>query len=212
MGNHESRWEKIWQKLQAPEVPRSLLKQLVRAYSAPNRFYHNLSHIQDCLSKFDHINALATDPAEVELAIWFHDAIYNPKRNDNEQRSAIWAKAAIAQAGLHPGIAERVSDLILATEHHTEVRGRDAQVMVDIDLSILGSEENIFWQYDANIRKEYAWVPDPIFKQKRIEILRGFLSRSSIYNLEEYQARFEEKARANLERAIVRWSSSRSDG
>jgi predicted metal-dependent HD superfamily phosphohydrolase len=116
----------------------------------------------------------------VELAIWFHDAVYDTGRSDNEEKSAAWAEAVILQAGLSGRIAERVRSLILASRHREEVTDNDAQLLVDVDLSILGRETEVFWGYDGDIRKEYAWVPEDVFWRERVRILRGFLDRTHI--------------------------------
>src|SRR5687767_3229928 len=205
------RWAVVWQKLHARTIPQYVFDELIRAYSAPGRFYHNLTHIQDCLSLFDQAKFLASHPADVELAIWFHDAVYDTRKNDNEQRSSEWAGSVIRQAGLSTDIAERVSHSILATRHDTEVTGTDAQLMVDVDLSILGREEDVFWIYEENIRKEYAWVPESQFRQRRMEILRGFLDCHHIYYHEKFRERFEESARLNLKQAIARLMHAASD-
>ena len=198
------RWQALWQKLAAPRVPQDALGELLRAYSSPDRYYHNLIHIQDCLSIFDQTRSLAAYPEEVELAIWFHDAVYDTKRSDNEQKSAAWAEAVIQQSGLSREIAKRVASLILDTRHQEEVTEEDAQLLVDVDLSILGREAEVFWQYEENIRKEYTWVPEDVFRRERVKILRGFLARQHIYYHREYRERFEARTRANLEQAIAR--------
>lgn len=201
-----ARWEHLWQKLHAETVPQEIFDKLVEAYTAPDRFYHNLTHIEDCLFLLDQTRSLAIHPEEVALAIWFHDAIYDPRRNDNEERSAEWAETVIQQVGLPDEIAGRITRAILATRHNVEVTDSDAQLMVDVDLSILGREQEVFWQYEENIRKEYAWVPDSLFKPKRVEVLSGFLERPNIYHHQEYRARFEDPARDNLRQAITRLS------
>ena len=200
----KDRWQVVWQKLGALRVPYDVLGELLRAYSSPDRDYHNLTHIQDCLSIFDQTSALATHPGEVELAIWFHDAAYDTRRSDNEQKSAEWAEAVIRQAGLSAEVAKRVAASILATRHQGEVTKRDAHLLVDVDLSILGSEPAVYWRYEENIRKEYIWVPEDVFRRERVKILRGFLDQQYIYYHREYRERFEVKSRANLERAIAR--------
>jgi predicted metal-dependent HD superfamily phosphohydrolase len=138
------------------------------------------------------------------LAIWFHDAVYETEKSGNEQRSAEWARAVIETSSLGVESAERVYRLILATCHDAEVADLDGQIVVDVDLSILGREEEVFWHYEQNIRKEYAWVPESVFRQKRADILRSFLARPRIFNLDLYRMQFEERARLNLERAILR--------
>jgi predicted metal-dependent HD superfamily phosphohydrolase len=201
------RWEETWRKLNARTVPQGVFDELVNAYSSAERFYHNLIHIEDCLSLFDQTASLVAHPEEVELAIWFHDAVYDTRRNDNEQRSAAWATSVIIQSGVGRSVAERVSTLILATRHTAEVTDTDAQLIVDVDLSILGRGSDFFWQYEENIRKEYAWVPENVYRQKRIEVLRGFLERPDIYYHEPYREMFEVNARANLLQAIERLST-----
>ena len=176
----------------------------MNAYSSTDRFYHNVTHIHDCLSVFDETSFLATHPEEVELAIWFHDAVYDTRRNDNEQKSAEWAEVVLQKASLSWQTAERVASSILATRHQEEVTDADAQLLVDVDLSILGRDQAIFWQYEENIRKEYAWVPEDLFRRERVKILKGFLDRPHLYYHKEYRERFEARARANLEQAIVR--------
>ena len=200
----KDRWQTLWQRLSAPRIPFEVLSELIRAYSSPDRFYHNFTHIQDCLSLFDQTSFLAIHPAEVELAIWFHDAVYDTRRSDNEQKSAEWAEAVIQKAGLSWQIVERVASSILATRHQEEVTDADAQLLVDVDLSILGREPTVFWQYEENIRKEYAWVPEDIFRRERVKILRGFLDRQHLYYHKKYRERFEARARTNLEQAIAR--------
>jgi predicted metal-dependent HD superfamily phosphohydrolase len=204
-GGLQDRWEQVWQTLDV-QPPQAVFKQLIQAYSAPDRFYHNLVHIEDCLSIIDQTGPLAVHSEEVELAIWFHDVVYDTRQSDNEHKSAVWAKAAVQQAGLSNAIAERVSFLILATRHNQELTDRDAQFIVDVDLSILGREAAIFWQYEENIRKEYAWVPAPLFRQRRIAILNGFLERQHIYYHLKFREMFEENAWSNLTQAIARLS------
>jgi predicted metal-dependent HD superfamily phosphohydrolase len=96
--------------------------------------------------------------------------------------------------------------LILATRHPDEMRDADAPLMVDVDLSIFGAETEVFWQYEENIRKEYAWVPDNLFRRRRSEILHSFLNRPYIYYHRPYREVFEEKARLHLKQAIAKLS------
>ena len=199
-----NRWGAVWDKLGAHVIPFHVFNELIKMYSSPERFYHNFTHIEDCLSVFDIAAFLAAHPEEVELGIWFHDAVYDTRRNDNEQKSAEWAESVISKAGLGRDITERVSRSILATRHTMDVTDGDAEVLVDVDLSILGREADVFWRYEENIRKEYAWVPEASFRQRRVEILRGFLDRQYIYYHREYRERFEKQARVNLKEAIAR--------
>jgi predicted metal-dependent HD superfamily phosphohydrolase len=114
----------------------------------------------------------------------------------------------IRRTGLGHNFAERVSAAILATRHDKEVRDSDAQLMVDVDLAILGTSPEIFWAYEENIRREYAWVPQHLFVQNRAEILRGFLRRPHIYYHRRYRERLEQNARLNLQQAIAKLSQA----
>jgi predicted metal-dependent HD superfamily phosphohydrolase len=200
----KARWENLWQKLAAPRIPYEALDELLRAYSSPGRYYHNLAHVEDCLSVFDRASSLALHPQEVELAIWFHDAVYDTRRSDNEQKSAEWAVEVIRHAGLGERIANRVASSILSTRHDEDAAGTDARLLADVDLSILGRDREIFRRYEENIRKEYAWVPEDVFRQERRKVLQRFLERPSIYYHREFRDLFEERARRNLEQSIAR--------
>ena len=203
-GELKDRWTELWQKLGVEVAPPGLLDELIQAYSSTGRFYHTLAHIRDCLAIFDRTRSLAVHPEEVELAIWSHDAVYDTRREDNEQRSAEWAGQAIRQAGLGVSLLERVSGLILATRHDREVTDPDAQLLVDVDLAILGASPDVFWEYEEKIRKEYAWVPESLYARRRMQILRGFLSRPHIYYHSHYQELLERNARINLPQAIAK--------
>jgi len=157
--------------------------------------YHNLAHIEDCLEKFARFQSLADDPRAVELAIWFHDIVYDPRAKDNEERSA--DEAAVFLQGTE--FVDSVRILILATEHNEESGSRDARLLCDIDLSILGSERELYQTYSKAIREEYAWVSDEEYRAGRAKVLRRFLDRSSIYGLSKLRECFEERARLNLE-------------
>jgi predicted metal-dependent HD superfamily phosphohydrolase len=208
-GELNARWMGLWQKLGVDSVPEPVFEELVQAYSSTGRFYHNLAHIANCLSIFDQTKSLSVHAEEVELAIWFHDAVYDTRRTDNEHWSTEWAARVIRQAGLGVVIVERVSAAILATRHDIEVTNTDAQLMVDVDLAILGASQEVFWGYEENIRKEYAWVPQNLYARKRMQILRGFLRRPHIYYHQPYRELLEQTARANLRQAVTRLGSGK---
>jgi predicted metal-dependent HD superfamily phosphohydrolase len=201
----QQHWIQLWQRLKAPP-PQGVWAQLASLYNSPDRHYHNLTHIQECLNM---LALLPTQPQSsasetIELAIWFHDAIYDTRATDNEQRSADFARSTIQQAGLGTALAAQVYQLVLATGHQSSVMAdRDTQILLDIDLAILGSEPNIFWAYEAHIRQEYAWVPLATFRQKRAEILQTFLEREIIYQNAFYRKMLEATARRNLADSIA---------
>lgn len=132
------------------------------------------------------------------MALWFHDAVYDPKAPDNEEQSAALARQCLLTAGTSAALTETVVQLVMATKDHDVHAGPDAGLMVDIDLSILGREEARFFEYEEQIRKEYGWVPETVFAPKRAEILEGFLSRDPIYVTEWFRNKYERQARKNL--------------
>lgn len=136
------------------------------------------------------------------MAIWFHDAVCDVKRSDNEERSAQWAESELKAAGAPTEVAARVSSLVLVTKHTAVPVSLDEQVLIDIDLGILGAGEARFAEYERQIRDEYAFVPGFLFHRKRRVILQSFLQRHRIYSTQHFFATLEEAARRNLQRAM----------
>lgn len=197
----QERWQQLWRSLGAKGDAVGWYETLLRAYAEPQRHYHNQRHIADCLAEFDAVRSLARQPDAVELALWFHDAVYDPKAADNEEQSAALAKRCLVAAGLGD-LAEVVARLIMATKTHDTMPATDAALLVDVDLSILGQSAARFAEYEAQIRAEYAWVAAEIFAAKRAEILRRFLARPRIYVTEPFFAPYETQARRNLTESI----------
>ena len=197
-------WSRAWQMLAGQGEGIALRDELLAAWSEPQRRYHTLRHLGDCLALFEQASDLADHPAEVEIALWFHDAVYDLKARDNEARSAAWADQALAVAGIGAEVRERVHTLIMATCHDALPSSDDARLLVDIDLSILGAEPERFDEYEVQVRQEYAWVPGFVFRRKRREILQGFLARPRIYSTDFFFQRFEAQARSNLQRSVAR--------
>lgn len=177
---------------------------LVAAYSEKHRHYHTTKHIDHCLRELDLAASLAREPAEVELALWFHDAIYDPHSNKNEERSADWACELLTRHHASADRVGRVRDHIMATRHEAVANDADSRLVVDIDLSILGVDEAAYAEFEVDVRKEYRWVPSLLFRRKRAEILESFLARPQIYTTQLFRDRYEVTARRNLSQAIER--------
>jgi predicted metal-dependent HD superfamily phosphohydrolase len=178
-------------------------ERLQAAYAEKHRHYHRSEHIKQCLLKFDEVSRLAQRPAEVELALWFHDAVYATRSKKNEAKSAAWAMKFLAEGGADPETAQRVHDLIMATKHDAPAPSPDAALVVDIDLSILGADEETFARFEENVRREYWWVPGDLFRRTRAAILQSFLDRSSVYGTAYFRQKGEANARRNLATAIA---------
>lgn len=197
-------WQRLWQELGAATINGGLMNQLVAAYSEGHRHYHTLQHLRECLAHFDAAGPLARHPAQVELAIWFHDAIYEPQRSDNEARSAAWARDSVLAAGCADEVAQRVHALVMATQAHVApADDPDAALLLDIDLAILGAAPARFAEYERQVRAEYAHVDDAAFQAGRQRVLAGFLERPRIYVTPVFHDALEARARENLQRVIA---------
>ena len=197
-------WRQTWSDLDLPVPASSVLDDLLTRYSEASRAYHTTQHLVECFQQFARASHLSTHSGEVQIALWFHDAIYDTQSPQNEDRSAAWATEVLAAAGASPQVQLRVSELVLATRHNAEPESADARLTVDIDLSILGAAPSRFDEYEAQVRREYSWVPDPAFRQARAKILREFLARPPVYATELFRQRLEPLARSNLARSLTR--------
>ncbi len=202
MNNLTLRWSDLWQRLGAQSAPEPIFDELVRRYGEPHRAYHTLDHIQDCLLQLDRVRDLAERADAIEMALWCHDVIYDPRADDNERQSAAWAGRVLEEAQIAADVRAQVQSLILATQHHTSPDGIDAALMIDIDLASLGYGADRFDGYNAAIRYEYQWIPELFYREARAKVLESFLVRPVIYQNAWFHDRYEVQARQNLARAI----------
>ncbi len=202
-----SSWQTLWRTLGARGDGAGIYDQLLTAYAQPDRHYHSLQHLGECLEHFSHVRRLAQHPGEVEAELWFHDAVYELQVNDNEAQSAAWASRALLEAGVSMEVAARVQALVMATQHKALPQWPDEKLLVDIDLSILGASDPRFAQYEQQIRREYAFVPEDLFKSKRRAVLQGFLDRPQIFSTAHFSVLLEARARVNLSQAISGYAS-----
>ena len=199
-----SHWRRLWNDLEAWGDPSSTWQWLITAYCESGRHYHNLRHLEECLTEFDRVRSTLSDPSAVEAALWFHDAVYDPRSTTNEEDSAAIAVECLAEANVARATMDLVRQLVLCTKAHEPGGIPDAAVLIDIDLAILGQPPERYREYEQAIRAEYAWVSDATFAQKRAEILGRFLQRPVIYRTEPFRMRYESAARANLSSSIAR--------
>lgn len=201
------RWLALWRALGARTIDPQLHGALLARYGEPHRHYHAREHLEACLRHLDDLAGHAPHPALVEMALWFHDAIYDIGAVDNESRSADWARDALLAAGVDAPTAQRVHDLVMVTRHDVRPSDDDERVLLDADLSILGARPELFDQYEGQIRREFAQVPEDAFRARRRGVLQGFLDRPAIYHTPPFRHAREAQARANLARSIERLSA-----
>jgi predicted metal-dependent HD superfamily phosphohydrolase len=172
---------------------------LVAAYAEPHRAYHTLAHIAAVLGVLDTLRVAAHDWPALELAAWFHDVVYDPRRDDNEAQSAAVAARTLAGLGLPAALVDHTAALIRQTQAHDPDPGDpDAPLLLDADLAVLGAAPAEYAAYAAAIRREYAWVPDDTYRAGRAAVLRGFLQRPRIFHTERLFALLEAPARRNI--------------
>ncbi|MDP2598591.1 MAG: N-methyl-D-aspartate receptor NMDAR2C subunit [Candidatus Liptonbacteria bacterium] len=200
----EKRWLSLWQRIGARGDAAAVYKDLVARYAEPHRAYHALPHIEQCLDELRGVSI--PDPGPLEIALWYHDAIYDTRAKDNEEKSAELCLSILKRASLPDSFGERVAGLILATKHPAVPIALENQLIVDIDLSILGQYEKVFDEYELQIRKEYEWVPNDAFASGRAAILRSFLDRETIFSTRLFIAKYELQARRNIVRSLVQIS------
>ena len=199
----ETQWDALWKRIEAYGDPHPPYHDLAQRLAEPHRAYHTMRHIQHCLEEMARVRPLAAQPDAMEMALWYHDAIYETHAADNEEQSATLAAHTLRHAAVPEAFVQTVMRLILATKHHTAVDGDpDTRLLVDIDLTVLGQPAPIFDTYEAHIRQEYAWVPDQAFREGRGKIVRAFLLRPTIYTTDHFRQRYEAQARMNLARSL----------
>lgn len=199
------RWRRLWQSPPLSHLPAPDPAALRERYAQPHRAYHTLEHIIACLRELDEFSAATATPGPVGIAIalFYHDAIYDPRGSDNEIQSAALAKRDLG-AMLPASLLNDIARLILITDHRHPAAEPDEQLIVDIDLSILGRPAGEFARYDAAIRQEYAHIPDAAYRTGRTRILQCFLDRPRLYYTPFFFEQYEANARVNLINALAR--------
>jgi predicted metal-dependent HD superfamily phosphohydrolase len=185
----------------AAHLTEELREDLLARWSETHRKHHTITHLHEML---DAVGLLADagiefDREAVELAAWFHDAIYEIGRDDNEDRSAQLARELLASSPMRDEIAR----LVLVTKTH-KVANDDINgaVLSDADLSVLGSEPLRYRAYAAAVREEYADVPDEVFKPARVQVLSSLLE-GPLFHTAVGRGRWGERARRNIAEEIA---------
>lgn len=199
----EARWVQLWTETRGNSPDPSKWKEWLDLHREPQRHYHTDRHIEECFALFDGAISRLQEPRWVAWALFFHDAVYDPQKSDNEEQSAALAAPTLREAGLGESAVAAVQSLILSTKSHQKSDQPDSPYLLDIDLAILSAPEPRFFEYEGQIRSEYSFVPLSFYGVKRAEILETFLSRPKIYLTEFLGAAREERAISNLKKSIA---------
>ncbi|MFI9494173.1 MULTISPECIES: HD domain-containing protein [Streptomyces] len=179
--------------------PLPYAEHLLERWGEPQRRYHTTAHLAQVLDHVDTLAGHAADPDVVRLAVWFHDAVYRPDRSENEERSAALAERALPEAGVPDAATAEVARLVRLTVTHDPADGdRDGEVLCDADLAILASAPREYAAYAAQVREEYGFVPDDLFRAGRADVLRHLLGLPRLFRTPHGAAVWEPKARQNV--------------
>lgn len=203
------RWEQFSARFGFP-FSSSYLEFISARYGETHRRYHGKGHIVFLLNELHAARivmperfANPLEDAAIEFALWYHDLVYDPHSKTNEEDSAAFAVRHVSKLGFRASFAKRVHFFILETKHVAAPSDPSAQVVVDLDLVPLGIAPAAFDQNSAEIREEYAFVPEEDFQKGRNRILQSFLERPAIYSTPYAGNKYEWQARQNLQRVIA---------
>jgi predicted metal-dependent HD superfamily phosphohydrolase len=175
-----------------------LWDEIEKSYTAKKRYYHNQSHLENLLKELTSIKGSVEDWDCIVFSIVYHDIVYNTLQKDNEEQSAALAEQRLAEIAFPAHRITKCAQQILATKGHTISDNQDTNLFTDADLSILGAPWEVYETYFKNIRKEYSYYPDLLYKPGRKKVLQHFLSMDKIFKTDKFFSRYEEQARKNL--------------
>ncbi|RSS41702.1 hypothetical protein EF912_31240, partial [Streptomyces sp. WAC07061] len=184
--------------------PAPYADRLLTAWAEPQRRYHTTTHLADVLARIDVLAGHAADPTTVELAAWFHDAVYRPDRSENEERSAALAERALPELGVGPARTAETARLVRLTVTHDPAPGdTNGEALCDADLGVLAGAPDAYASYAAAVRAEYGFVPDEAFRTGRAAVLRQLLALPRLFRTPYGTAHWEAPARRNLEAELA---------
>lgn len=193
----------LWRPFVEPKHVNWTWRVLEALYTEPHRVYHTLRHLHACMELWKQ------SPGEhpvVQLALFWHDAVYVPgdKRNEELSANLLRSLQPIPWA-VHTGHWDRACNAILATRNHeTVVNDEVAQLVIDIDLAVLGEPPYHYARYVDAIRSEYAVVSDEAWNVGRSGFLATMIARERIYQTDWARARYEKQARENMQQELLR--------
>ncbi len=189
-----NKFRTLCQKFSKDTARISLLGEEIRIlHSQPIRYYHTLKHLEHIYKEFQSFKLTPL----LEFGIFYHDIVYDVKRDDNEEQSALLAKKRLEELGVSSMLIEEVSQLIIETKTHKASSEVNA-IFLDADLSILGSSQKRYKEYTQNVRKEYVFYDDTTYLFGRKKVLERFLDKERIYKSRYFYDKYERQARVNM--------------
>ncbi|MGC5744285.1 HD domain-containing protein [Chryseobacterium sp. NFX27] len=176
----------------------NLWQEIETRYSAKDRYYHDLFHLENMFMELESVKSLIEDFYTVSFSVFYHDIIYDASSKSNEEKSASCAAERLQKVGFPRALILKTENQILATKSHTKSDDPDTNYLLDADLSVLGKDSAIYFDYTRKIRKEYALYPDFLYKPGRKKVLKYFLELKSIFKTEHFRDKYEQQARRNI--------------
>jgi phosphopantetheine adenylyltransferase/dephospho-CoA kinase len=183
------------------------------AYCSVDRRYHTMEHVADMQARVTSLveRGQLRSPLKVGFAVFFHDAVYDATKKDNEARSAdLWRDFAACMPSSSPLVAvdvDLVAKYIERTAHHLDGPATgDLALFLDCDLQVLARPPAEYAEYARQVRLEYAHYPSAAFCKGRAEVLRGFSTAPNLFFA--LAAELDAPARRNLE-AEIQWLERR---
>jgi len=170
--------------------------EIEKNYSSKSRHYHNLEHLENMLVELDKVKQQVNNLDSLLFAIYYHDIIYTPTKSDNEHQSALLFKNRISKTSF-PNLSKCIAQ-IEATKEHKLSTDKDTNILLDLDLSILGKSREEYQKYCKNIRKEYHIYPDVMYRKGRKKVLINILKLDSIYKTDFFKQEYKNQAKKNL--------------
>lgn len=177
--------------------------ELSTAYSSPSRHYHSLAHLSFMLKEIKESTLCFQDGDAALFALYYHDMVYEPTRNDNEEQSAAIATEQLQAMNCPSTLIINCNQLILASKGHEESLNNDVNLFTDIDLAILGKPWKHYQRYTQAIRKEYAMYNDEAYCKGRQKVLHHFLAMPSIFKTTYFRTLYEVNARENIKQELL---------
>jgi predicted metal-dependent HD superfamily phosphohydrolase len=190
----------------------ALGRELVRRYGHITRIYHDLRHLESVLGWIDELGSEADDPRLVRLAAWYHDAVYDVRRDDNEAASADLAASTLPVYDFDDDETGEVARLVrLTATHAIEPGDRNGAVLCDADLAVLAGTPDEYSAYRDAVRLEFRHVPDTAFVRGRSDLLRRLLNHDHLFATELGRREWEPRARENVTTELEELESGEAD-
>lgn len=179
-----------------------LWEEVETAHSGARRHYHTLRHLENLLLQLQAVKDQIQHWDAILFTLYYHDIVYNPLKDNNEEKSAELAVARLRTLGAPAELVQRCQQHILATKKHLFNTDPDTNYFTDADLSGLGQDWPLYSAYAEGVRKEYSIYPDLIYKPGRKKVLQHFLQMDRIFKTDYFYSMLETSAKRNLQKEL----------